>query len=60
MRSHVLNSAMRMNNQIASIELRTLPSGSQAVGMYHQSRGRFSEESAFGKEPLNRDYSKTA
>ena len=51
MHSHIPNNVMRTDNRISTLDLRHLPCSSQAVCMYHQERGRISDESGFGEDP---------
>ena len=60
MHSHIPNDVMRTDNKISRIDLRNLPSSSQAVSMYHQEGGRISDESGFGEDPLQGDNAKTS
>ena len=58
MSSHIPNTAMRTCNRITSVDLRNLPSASQAVSMYRQEGGRISDEACFGEDPLQGDNAK--
>ena len=58
MYSHIPNDVMSNDNRIARLDMRNLPSASQAVGLYHQQGGRISDESGFGKDPLLGDNTK--
>ena len=46
------------DNRVARLDMRNLPSASQAVGMYHQEGGRISDETGFGEDPLLGDNAK--
>ena len=59
MHSHIPNNVMRTDNRISTLDLRHLPCSSQAVCMYHQERGRISDESGFGEDPLQGDDAKS-
>ena len=50
MNSHIPNNVMYTDDRVARLDLRNLPSASQAVSSYQ--RGRISEESEFSEDPL--------
>jgi hypothetical protein len=58
MGSHIPNEIMHRANRVSRLDLRHLPTPSQAVSMYHQENGRLSEESRFGDDPLHGDTAK--
>ena len=60
MGSHIPNDVMHRDNQVTRLDLRHLPSASQAVSMYHQEGGRISDEAQYGEDPLHGDAAKSS
>ena len=52
------NNVMYTDDRVARLDLRNLPSASQAVSSYQREGGRISEESEFGEDPLQGDHAK--
>ena len=51
---------MYTDNRVARLDMRKLPSASQAVGMYHQEGGRILNETGFGEDLLVGDITKAS
>ena len=58
MGSHIPNDVMQRNSRITRLDLRHLPSSTQAVTMYREEGGRISDETCFGEDPIYSDSTK--